>query len=110
MIEETRLERFSRVAPVSTWALFGAGIALSLMQMCMVMILWLGNWPPELARDQLKYIAVIAIMLALDLMAVIASLARARVSAHGPGGAGFEIGSSGSDAPSAVKVTTEVSK
>lgn len=108
MIEHIR--RLSEIATVSTWALFGAGIALSLMQLGMVLILWLGKWSPAMERDQLMYIGIIAVMLALDLMAVIASLAKARIAARGLGGTAFEMGSGGTDAPPAVTVTTEVSK
>lgn len=104
------LKRLSEVAPISTWALFGAGIALSILQIGMVLILWLGRWSPRMERDQLMYLGIIAIMLALDLMAVIASLAKARIAARGFGGAGFELGSGGVDQPSGVKVTAEVTK
>lgn len=109
MIE--RLRRLSEIAPVSTWALFGAGVALSLMQIGMVLILWLGRWSAQLERDQLKYIGIIAIMLALDLMAVIASLAKARIAAKGFAGTGFDIGSNGIDPPATgMTVRTEVTK
>lgn len=101
----------AEIAPISTWALFGAGISLSIMQIGMVMILWLGRWSPAMERDQLKYIGVIAIMLALDLMAVIASLAKARIAAKGFAGTGFELGSGGVDtAPTSMTVKTEVTK
>lgn len=105
------LKRLAEVAPISTWALFGAGMSLSLMQIAIVLLLWLGRWSAPMERDQLKYIGIIAIMLALDLMAVIASLAKARIAAKGFGGTGFELGSSGIEPPATgMTVKTEVTK
>jgi hypothetical protein len=108
------LERLvSKVAPISTWALFGAGIALSIMLGLMVLLLWLGGWSFASEHERLEYIGVIAILLAIDLAVVIAALAKARVSGHGPGGVGFDINSAGLDGPApqpAVTVTTEVNK
>jgi hypothetical protein len=107
------LERLvSKVAPISTWALFGAGVALSMMLALMVLLLWLGGWSFASEHQRLEYIGAIAILLAIDLAVVIAALARARVSGHGPGGVGFDINSAGLDGPvpPAVTVTTEVNK
>lgn len=107
------LKSLSEIATISTWALFGAGIMLSLMQIGMVLVLWLGWWAPDMQRDQLRYLGIIAIMLALDLMAVIASLAKARIAAKGPGTMGFDLSSGGTDAPptpGGTKVTVETPK
>jgi hypothetical protein len=106
------LRELSTIATISTWALFGAGISLSVMQIGAVLILWLGRWSPQMERDQLRYIGIIAVMLALDLMAVIASLAKARIAAKGLAGTGFDLSSGGTDAapPTSqpgVKVTVE---
>lgn len=109
-----KIKRLAEIATLSTWALFGAGIALSFMQIGMVLIIWLGWWSPEMQRDQLRYIGIIAIMLALDLMAVIASLAKARIAAKGPGTMGFDLSSGGTDAPptpaAGTKITVETTK
>lgn len=95
------------LSPISTWALFGAGIVLSAMIVAGVLLLWLGGWSPASEGERIKYIGILCIMTALDLMTVIAALAKARLSAHGPGNTGFDVGSAGLDSPlSAVKTTT----
>lgn len=97
-----------RAAPLSTWALFGAGIAISAMQMALVVIIWAGKWPAGMEHEQLLYIGVLAIMLAIDLMAVIASLARARVAANLPGGVKIDLGSGGLEQPAQASVTADI--
>lgn len=94
------------LAPISTWALFGAGVVLSMMIVAGVLVLWLGGWSISSEGERIKYIGILCIMTALDLMAVIAALAKARVSAHGPGSLGFEVGSAGLDQPAPVVKTT----
>lgn len=99
-----RLRAFAEIAPISTWALFGAGIALSLMLAAMVLVLWLGGWTRASDPQRIWYLGAIALGLALDLAVVIASLAQARLAAHGPGGMSFDISSM--PQPSVVKTTT----
>lgn len=106
------LEKLSQAAPISTWALLGAGMVLSALNVFMVLIIWLGGWSKGREQEQLQYIGIMAIMLSLDIAVVIVSLARARLSAKGLAGTGFEIGAGASDppAPSGVKVTAELTK
>lgn len=108
-LEARAMERMVRAAPLSTWALFGAGIAMSGMVMGMVLVLWMGGWSAATESMRINYIGILAVMVSLDLMAVIAALAKARVAAHLPGGVNFDVGSSGPDGSQpAVTVTTEV--
>lgn len=100
-VETRKLERMVIAAPLSTWALFGAGIAMSGMVMGMVTVLWLGGWSLATENMRINYIGALAIMVSLDLMAVIAALAKARVAAKLPGGLDFNVGSSGPDQPGA---------
>lgn len=99
LIETRKMERMVKAAPLSTWALFGAGIAMSGMVMGMVLVLWMGGWSIATETMRINYIGLLAVMVSLDLMAVIAALAKARVAARLPGGVNFDVGSAGPSEP-----------
>lgn len=102
------LERLARLATISTWALFGAGIILTVAHIAVVLLLWLGTLPPTRWLSPGDTIGILAILLALDLMAVIFALAKARVAAKGPGGLNVDLSSGGTDAPpTSAKITVE---
>lgn len=103
------MNRTIATTPVSTWALFGAGIALSGMIVGAVLILWLGGWEASTALKRIDYIGALAVMTALDLMAVIASLAKARLAAKGPGNMSIDV-STTQDTPQPVVTTTTVTE
>ena len=107
-----KLERLARIATLSTWALFGAGMVLTAAHVAMVFLLWLGTLPPAKWLGPGDTIAIIAVLLALDLMAVIFALTKGKISAKGPGSTGFDLSSGGTDAapvasPGSTKVTVE---
>lgn len=103
-------ERLQKLAPISTWALFGAGPAISVMLAGMVTVLWLGGWSAASDHQRLEYLGAISFMLALDLAVVIASLAKAKVQAHGPGGVSFDISSDDDANKTTATATLEVKK
>ena len=98
------LERLAKLAPISTWALFGAGVVATVMQLVYLAVLRFG-WLSVNEHDQLMYIGILAIIQAMCPLAVVVSLSRARVAVRGPGGFSADVGS-GVDpaAPSTVKV------
>lgn len=106
------LRELAQLATISTWALFGAGIVLTALHIAVVLLLWLGTLPPAKWLQPGDTISLIAILLALDLMAVIFALTKGKASVKGPGNMGFDLSSGGTDAPPtpAVTVTTEVNK
>lgn len=109
------LKSLAEIATISTWALFGAGIVLTILHILVVLMLWLGVMPVSRWLAPGDTIAIICILLALDLMAVIFALAKARIAAKGPGTMGFDLSSGGTDAPpppqsGGAKVTVEVPK
>lgn len=99
------IERLSKTAPVSTWALFGAGVIASVLQVLMVLILWKGGWTHQREADQLMYIGILAIIQALSPLAVVVSLSKTRVAAKGPSGFSFNV-SAGQEDPAQPTVTT----
>ncbi len=109
------LKSLAELATISTWALFGAAMVLTGLHILVVLMLWLGTMPPSRWLSPGDTIGIISILLALDLMAVIFALAKARIAAHGPGTLGFDLSSGGTDAPpsppsSGTKVTVETPK
>lgn len=101
------IERLAKTAPVSTWALFGAGVIASVLQVGMVLVLWKGGWTHAREPDQIMYIGILAIIQALSPLAVVVSLSKTRVAAKGPGSFSFDVSSGQDDAPT-VTTTTEV--
>lgn len=105
------IERIAKLAPVSTWALFGAGVIASVLQVFMVLILWKGGWTHMREADQLMYIGILAIIQALSPLAVVVSLSKTRVAAKGPSGFSFDVSAgqqeSASPAPT-ITTTTEI--
>lgn len=99
------IERLAKTAPVSTWALFGAGIASSVLQVGVVLVLWLGNWPAVVVKDQIMFVGIIAIIQALSSLAVVTSLSKTRLAAKGPGSFSFDV-SADSSAPTTTTTTT----
>lgn len=93
-----------KAAPVRMWALIGAGPAITAIDCGLILIIWLGAWPPRLADEQLRYIGILAIGHAAIVGMIVVTLAAARASAHGPGGFGFDVSSAGTD-PNTTTVT-----
>lgn len=102
------IERFAKIAPVSTWALFGAGVIASVLQVFMVLVLWKGGWTAPREHDQLMYIGILAIIQALSPLAVVVSLSKTRVAAKGPGSFSFDVSSGNEPPPQVVTTTTEI--
>lgn len=109
-----KIRRLAEIATLSTWALFGACIVLTVLHVLAVLMLWLGTMPEARWLEPGDTIAIICILLGLDLMAAIFALAKARIAAKGPGSMGFDLSSGGTDAPPApaagTKITVETTK
>jgi len=85
------LNPLTRLAPLRLWALIGGGPVLTAAAVALVMIVWQGDWPIELAARRLDYIGW-SLLIVLSLIAVIiVTLAAVRVKASGPAGTGLEI-------------------
>jgi hypothetical protein len=103
------LERMARISPLSTWALFAVGVGAPVLQVGGVLVLWLGNWPVIVVKDQIMLVGVICIIQALASLAVVVSLSRTRVAAKGPGNFSFDL-QSGPDAAPAPQIITTTTK
>jgi hypothetical protein len=100
----------ARISPLTTWALFVIGVGAPLLQVGGVLVLWLGNWPAEVVKDQIMLVGIICIIQALASLAVVISLSRTRVAARGPGNFGFELqaGPDVAPAPQTITTTTKI--
>lgn len=106
-----KFKDLAEIAPISTWALFGAGIVATIMQIFFVVALRFG-WSHASEHDQLMYIGILAVIQALCPLAIVTALSKARVAAKGPGSLSFDVSSGGIDQPPATGMTvkTEVTK
>jgi hypothetical protein len=102
------IERLAKTAPIATWALFVVGIGAPILQVGGVLVLWLGNWPAVVVKDQIMLVGIICIIQALASLAVVISLSRTRVAAKGPGNFSFDIQSGSDPSQPAVTTTTTV--
>jgi hypothetical protein len=82
--------------PVAFWAMLGGGIVATLLFSALVLIVWLGGWPPALAGRQLEYLgwallaqaAILAlVMVRLTGASLSGKMGRAEVSINADGGA-----------------------
>ena len=57
------------------WLLFGAGVVCTLFAVCTLLIVWLGDWPAELAAQRLSAVSWALLGGMMGMGAVIVSLA-----------------------------------
>jgi hypothetical protein len=90
-----------KAAPVRMWALILAGPVITAIDCGLILIAWLGGWPPALAAEQLRIVGVLAFTHAGIVGTIVIALAAARASARGPGGLSFDV-ESGPDMPGTI--------
>lgn len=86
--------------------MLGAGMVMTGLFVAGVLILWKGQWPPDLAGRRLDFIGSSTVLMALGMLMVLAALTAVGVRLKGPGGLEASVGSEPAAGPTISATTT----